>query len=116
MFDGVDKIPAFVDHFVLVKINDTIKVAPTGIDKPTYFNGTASWLINERLAMIECISAWVGDVWKRIYHFRGRWRGGAFVLFIFSNVEQPVLNNQTPNIENKSSRLTINITSKIDYE
>ena len=42
--------------------------------------------------------------------------GGAVVLFIFSNVEHPVLNNQAPNIENKSSRLTINTTSKIDYE
>ena len=47
MFDGVDKIPAFVDHFVLVKINDTIKITPTGIDKPAYFNGAASGLINE---------------------------------------------------------------------
>ena len=42
--------------------------------------------------------------------------GGAVVLFIFSNVEHPVLNNQAPKTENKSSRLTINTTSKIDYE
>jgi hypothetical protein len=30
MFDGVNQAPAFIDHFVLVKANDFIQIAPSG--------------------------------------------------------------------------------------
>ncbi len=47
MFDDIDHVPAFVDHFVLVKADDFIQVTPTGIEKPAYLESSASRLVDK---------------------------------------------------------------------